>query len=137
VPYWLKGFVDLGNVLPDSRIQAESKKWLDAVLASQRPDGWFGPISNLKSTRRDAEDTGKKNLGLPDLWANALMLSAVRSYFEATQDSRIIPFMLKYYDWVLALPDKEYLVYWVDKRRGVEHLRNILWLTTPPARSAS
>ena len=36
--------------------------------------------------------------------------------------------MLRYCDWLLALPEKDYLIHWVDKRRGIEHLKNFLWL---------
>src|SRR5688500_9853284 len=42
LPYWLKGFIDLGYVLNDQRIIDESKKWIEGVIASQRPDGFFG-----------------------------------------------------------------------------------------------
>src|SRR5580765_3423964 len=45
LPYWLKGFGDLGYVLKDERITKEARKWIDAVLTSQEPDGWFGPRS--------------------------------------------------------------------------------------------
>src|SRR5215831_8224246 len=41
LPYWLKGFGDLGYVLNDPTIITEAKRWIEAVLASQREDGWF------------------------------------------------------------------------------------------------
>lgn len=47
LPYWLKGFTDLGYVLQDKRIIDESNKWINCILASQRPDGYFGPQDNL------------------------------------------------------------------------------------------
>src|ERR1700720_3722258 len=43
VPYWLKGFGDLGYILKDEKIIAETKKWLEKVFQSQTPDGYFGP----------------------------------------------------------------------------------------------
>src|SRR5437016_2141341 len=43
VPYWLKGFGDLGYVLKDQRIIDQTKRWIDAILAAQEDDGWFGP----------------------------------------------------------------------------------------------
>src|SRR5215210_4448185 len=43
VPYWLKGYGDLGYILHDEKIIAETKSWLDKVFQSQRPDGYFGP----------------------------------------------------------------------------------------------
>ena len=61
VPYWLKGYSCLGYLLDDKKIQAESKIWLEAVFASQQPNGFFGPI----------HITNKKT---QDLWANMIML---------------------------------------------------------------
>ena len=49
LPYWLKGYGDLGYVLKDPAIVAEAKKWIEAVLATQRDDGWFGPRELLTS----------------------------------------------------------------------------------------
>ena len=39
LPYWLKGYGDLGYVLKDEKIIAEARKWIDGVLSSQEPDG--------------------------------------------------------------------------------------------------
>ena len=36
--------------------------------------------------------------------------------------------MLRYCDWLIALPESDYLIHWVAKRRGIELLKNILWL---------
>jgi DUF1680 family protein len=128
VPYWLKGFADLGYVLDDRRLKAEAQEWIEAVLASQRADGWFGPLDNLASPRNRTGMPGEKVEGRPDLWPNALMMSVLRSNYEHTQDARILQHLLRYCDWLLALPEKDYLIHWVDKRRGVEHLKNFLWL---------
>ena len=38
VPYWLKGYGDLGYVLGDKKILAETMLWLEKVLQSQRSD---------------------------------------------------------------------------------------------------
>ena len=43
LPYWLKGYGDLGYVLDDETIIKKARKWIDAVLSSQEPDGFFGP----------------------------------------------------------------------------------------------
>ena len=52
VPYWLKGYGDLGYILNDQVIIAETKLWLDKVFQSQRADGYFGPaIIENKNTR--------------------------------------------------------------------------------------
>ena len=32
MPYWLKGYADLGYVLRDKAIQAEAKEWIDKII---------------------------------------------------------------------------------------------------------
>lgn len=66
VPYWLRGFGDLGYVLKDRQIVADARRWIDAVLATQQPDGWFGP-ADLRHSEK----------GKPDLWPQMPMLDAL------------------------------------------------------------
>ena len=50
LPYWLKGYGDLGYVLKDEEIIRERPQaGSTRVLASQEPDGWFGPRANKTS----------------------------------------------------------------------------------------
>ena len=42
----VKGYADLGYVLEDKQITQGARKWIDAVLASQEADGWFGPLES-------------------------------------------------------------------------------------------
>src|SRR6266567_7078686 len=79
LPYWLKGYGDLGYVLADEKIIKEARKWIDAALTSQEPDGFFGPRSSLKSLD-----------GKPDLWPNMLMLNVMQSYSEFSGDKRVL-----------------------------------------------
>ncbi|HYA22285.1 MAG TPA: beta-L-arabinofuranosidase domain-containing protein, partial [Thermoproteota archaeon] len=113
VPYWLRGFGDLGYVLGDQRIVAETKTWIEGVLSSQEPDGYFGPCVNKVNN---------------DLWPNMLMLDVLRSFYEATGDSRVIPFVTKYFQWQHGM-DKESLLpgSW-QKVRGGDNLHSIYWL---------
>ena len=39
LPYWLKGYGDLGYVLKNEAIIRNARKWVDAVLSSQDADG--------------------------------------------------------------------------------------------------
>src|SRR5205814_9562952 len=91
VPYWLKGFVDLGYILRDERIIAESRRWIQRILATQRPDGYFGPRGNLSIK-------GPDSAPMIDLWPNMIMMYPLRTYYEATGDSRIITLLTKYLD---------------------------------------
>ncbi len=113
LPYWLKGFVDLGYVLGDERIINESRQWIDGILSSQRPSGYFGPQSNLEK---------------PDIWPNMVALYALRTQFEATGDARVLPFMKRYFQWVNTLPLEKYLPDSWQKWRGGDNLDSIHWL---------
>jgi len=113
LPYWLKGFGDLGYVLGDERITKEARIWLDATLASQGPDGYFGPRANKQSN---------------DLWPNMIMLNALQSFQEATGDERVIPFMTRYFHWVDRIPPDQLLPGSWQKVRAGDMLESVYWL---------
>lgn len=121
VPYWLKGYGDLGYILKDEKIITETKLWLDKVFESQQADGYFGP--------RVVENEHQENKGqTPDLWPNMLMLWCMQSYYEYSNDARVIPFMTKYFKWQLSVPDNKLLkIYW-ENSRGGDNLYSIYWL---------
>jgi hypothetical protein len=129
VPYWLKGFTDLGFVLGDSRINNEARRWLDAVLSNQREDGYFGNRSNLEIRRgQQPQMNTDRPERILDLWPNMIMLYPLRSLYEATGDERVIPFMTKYFRWQLNLPVSEFLPGSWQKYRGGDNLDSIYWL---------
>jgi hypothetical protein len=118
MPYWLKGYGDLGYVLKDKAIVAEAKKWIVAVLATQREDGWFGPRELLTSLEG----------GKPDLWPHMLMLNILQSYYEVSADPRVIEVMTGYFKWENALPVSAFGEgYWPKIRFG-DNLESIFWL---------
>src|SRR3989442_3665496 len=112
LPYWLKGFVNLGYVLGDERIQREAKAWMEGVLSSQEEDGYFGP---------------RENKAKDDVWPNMVMLNAVQDYQDATGDPRVIPFLLKYFKWELDLPREKLLPASWQKIRGGDNLASVYW----------
>lgn len=121
VPYWLKGYGNLGYILKDEKIIAETKLWLNKVFASQRPDGYFGPTTI---------DTGmqKNKAQTQDLWPNMLILWTMQSYYEYSNDARVIPFMNNYFKWQSTVPDDKLLeIYW-ENSRGGDNLYSIYWL---------
>ncbi|MGQ9456089.1 MAG: beta-L-arabinofuranosidase domain-containing protein [Armatimonadota bacterium] len=113
VPYWLRGFIDLGYVLEDERIIKESLAWIEGILSSQRPDGYFGPQSNLENM---------------DLWPNMVALYALRSFYEVTGDKRILSFMSRYFKWQMSVPFESLLHGSWQKVRGGDNLDSIYWL---------
>lgn len=62
----------------------EAKIWIEATLKSQRPDGSFGPI-NMRGDK-------------PELWAQMTMLWCLQSYYEYSNDSRVLDLMTNYFN---------------------------------------
>jgi len=117
MPYWLKGFGDLGYVLRDERITADAKKWIEAIFTTQDSSGWFGP-EKLKTSIE----------GKPDLWPHMLVLDSVRSYHEFTGDKRVIDFMTRYFKWQNAQAAELFRAgYWPHVRYG-DNIDSIYWL---------
>lgn len=117
VPYWLKGFGDIGYVLGDKRIIDEARIWIEGALASQRPSGYFGPELNLTAHE-----------GRADIWPNMIMLDALRTYFEFSGDKRVPEMMTKYFHWVLTIPDEKMFPSYWEKHRGGDLMSTALWL---------
>lgn len=114
VPYWLKGYANLGYILKDPKIITESKIWLEAALKSQRPDGYFGPLI-LRNNK-------------PDLWGNMLMLWCLQSYYEYSGDQRVLTLMTNYFKWQTNLPDSFFLKDYWENSRGGDNLLSVYWL---------
>lgn len=114
VPYWLKGYGNMAYILKDKGMLEETKLWIDAAINSQREDGYFGPY---------IEKNGK-----PDLWGNMIMLWCMQSYYEFTNDARIVDLMTKYFKWQLNLPDNLFLEDYWENSRGGDNLISIYWL---------
>ncbi|MBE6593208.1 MAG: hypothetical protein E7642_04355 [Ruminococcaceae bacterium] len=76
VPYWLDGFIPLAYLLNDSEMIATSKRYVDAIIAQQKPDGWICPCT--EEQRRDY-----------DPWAIILITKTLTVYYECSKDERI------------------------------------------------
>jgi len=114
VPYWLKGYGDMAYILGDEKMIKEAKTWIEAAFKSQRKDGYFGPY---------IEKNGK-----PDLWGNMIMLWCMQSYYEYSNDQRVIDLMTDYFKWELALPDDIFLKDYWENSRGGDNLLSVYWL---------
>nr|WP_294942572.1 beta-L-arabinofuranosidase domain-containing protein [uncultured Mucilaginibacter sp.] len=114
LPYWLKGYANIGYMLGDKKMIAEAKFWIDAVLDNQRDNGDFGPAVERKGNR--------------DLWTNMPMLWCLQSYYEYSKDPRVIPFMTKYFKYELALPDNKLLEDYWENSRGGDNISSVYWL---------
>lgn len=113
MPYWLKGYVDLAYLLRDPDMIRTAGKWVEAILRSQQPDGFFGPVEN-------------KAAG--DLWPNMVALFCLQSYYEFTGDRRVPEFMSRYFRYELGLPEEMFLPGSWQKLRGGDNLESVYWL---------
>jgi len=121
--YWLKGFSNCGYILRDERIIKESKIWIEAALASQKEDGWFGPDKGRKGAATRLE-------GRSDLWPNMIMLFCLQDYYDFTgsKDKRVIELMTKYMKYLMTVPEDQFLVGYWPKMRGGDLLYSVYWL---------
>ena len=51
VPYWLDGFIPLAYLLQDADMIARAKRYIDAILERQQPDGWICPCTEERRPR--------------------------------------------------------------------------------------
>lgn len=114
VPYWLKGYANIGYIMEDQEMIDEAKIWIESVLNSQRENGDFGPKI------MDGEH--------PDFWAKMIMLYCLQSYYEYSQDQRVIDLMSNYFRYELSVPDEEFLEGYWQQLRGGDNLHSVIWL---------
>lgn len=116
VPYWLRGYSDMAFIFDDSEMKEEAMAWIEAILASQKEDGWFGP-------RFIAHRTDKL-----DFWSNMIVLFTLQNYYEYTGDERVIDLMTKYFKFELSVPDEDFLKSYWQNSRGGDNLYSVYWL---------
>lgn len=114
VPYWLKGYGNLAYILGDEKMIAETKTWIEGAFASRQKDGYFGPMN---------EHNGRR-----ELWAHMIMLWCLQSYYEYSNDQRVIELMTDYFHWQLTVPDDKFLEDYWENSRGGDNMVSVIWL---------
>ncbi len=114
VPYWLKGYANIGYILDDADMVDEAMVWIEGVLNGQHANGDFGPLYYVDGGR--------------DYWANMVMLFCLQSYYEYSGDQRVIDLMTDYFSYQLTVPDSEMLTGYWQWLRGGDNLYSIYWL---------
>lgn len=114
VPYWLRGYANLAYIVQDNQMLNEAKFWIESILKSQREDGNFGPMH--------------LNDGKQDFWPNMIVLWIMQSYYEYSNDERIIDFMTKYCNYLLTVSDEDFLYSYWENSRGGDNLWSVVWL---------
>ncbi|MDR1336744.1 MAG: glycoside hydrolase family 127 protein [Tannerella sp.] len=110
-PYYTKGLVALAYVLNDATLKTKAQKWIDWSLDHQRSDGYFGPTA----------------AGRGDWWMRMPMLYAIRDYYDATGDARVIPFFTKYFRYENNTIGSQLLSDWGKSRAG-DNIEIVFWL---------
>jgi hypothetical protein len=108
-PYYLDGLVPLAYQLGDQRLIEKVKTWIEPILASGQPNGWFGPASNT------------------DRWPLAVACKVLTQYHEATGDERALRIIEGYFRYLAEHPAD-----WPDSQwrgaRAMEHAVTGYWL---------
>lgn len=115
VPYWLRGYAATAWILGDRAMTEKARGWIEGILSTQRPDGWFGPV--LENER-----------GSRDLLANMVVCWIMQDYYDYTGDERVIAFLTNYYKWLAACPDELFLKHYWDNSRGGDMMWTLAWL---------
>ena len=108
-PYYLKGLVALAYTLDDPSLKSKAQKWIDWMLNHQGSDGYLGPKSNN------------------DWWPRMVATYALRDYYEATGDARVLRVLDNYFRYLLANLPARPLKNWGKARAGDE-IDTALWL---------
>lgn len=105
----LDGLVALAWTLDDAALKARALWHVEALIASQREDGWFGP-----------DDGG-------DYWPLVAALRALRHYFMAENDRRVLVLMDRFFKYqylnLASHPLREWSI-----ARGGDNMALALWL---------
>jgi hypothetical protein len=121
VPYWLKGYSNMAWILGRKDMIEETKIWIEAVIHSQKDDGWFGPDKGRTGAATDLT-------GRDDLWPNMIMLFILQDYHSYSGDDRVITLMTKYFNYLKTIPEEKFLIGYWPANRGGDLLYSIYWL---------
>ncbi|MBE6276139.1 MAG: hypothetical protein E7096_07335 [Bacteroides sp.] len=123
-PYWIDGLLPLAYLLDDEDLKEKVKPWIEWTLASQKPNGYFGPDTDRPYER------GLQRSNAHDWWPKMVMLKIMQQHYSATGDQRVIDFMTKYFKYQLAELPKTPLGHWTfwGEQRGGDNLMMVYWL---------
>ena len=123
-PYWIDGLLPLAYILDDQALKDKAQVWVEAILGSQKEDGYFGP-----DTDRGPEPGLQRN-NSHDWWPKMVALKIIKQYYMATRDERVIPFLDKYFRYQLKMLPQYPLDNWTfwGAQRGGDNLEIVLWL---------
>jgi hypothetical protein len=130
-PYWLDGAVPLAWLLGDKGLKEKVMRYIDWTLNHQRPSGYFGPLTKNERETGNFVEIISCAQG-EDWWPKMLMLKVMQQYYLASGDSRVIPFLSKYFAYQLSVLNTCPLGQWTEwaVSRGTENILVAQWLYT-------
>ena len=108
-PYYVDGLLPLAILLDDPQLKAKAFRFIEWTLTHQSPDGMIGPKSNS------------------DWWPRMVMAKALAQYHEATQDTRVVPLLGRYFHYQLESLSHRPLESW-GKYRWQDEVLVLEWL---------
>lgn len=114
VPYWLDGFIPMAYLLQRDDLIERAKRYIDAIINNQEPDGWICPCPI------------EERAGY-DIWAYMLICKVLTVYAECSKDHRIEAVVEKAFHCMYHHMQNHPLFNW-GKFRWYECLIPIYWL---------
>ena len=123
-PYWIDGLLPLAYILDDDDLKKKAQPWIEAILASQQPDGYMGPAEDHPFVY--GLQRGKSH----DWWPKMVVLKIMKQYYQATSDPRVPVFLTRYFRYQMEHLSQTPLDNWSDwgRWRGADNLDIIYWL---------
>ncbi len=114
VPYWLDGFIPLAYLLRDEDMINRAKKYVNAIIERQKPDGFLCPCEDDKRSSYD-------------MWALFIISKALIEYYLCENDERIIDVIYKAYKNFYKQNSWQLTFNWASSR-WFEGVLSLVWL---------
>ncbi|MDE6036695.1 MAG: glycoside hydrolase family 127 protein, partial [Duncaniella sp.] len=66
--------------------------------------------------------------GNPEIWAQMVMIWALQTYYEQTEDPKVLEALTNYFKWEMTVDDSKFLKGLWQEKRGGDNLWSVLWL---------
>ena len=96
--YWLRGAYKLVLVTGDERLSRICERYFDAMLASRRPNGYFGPDCLYEIDSASGP--------VPDVWPHFVAAEILADRYDATGDARVLDLLHGFFIGNVAFEDQ-------------------------------
>ena len=123
-PYWIDGLLPLAYILDDEYLKAKAGKWVEAMLDSATPEGYFG--NAVDHPYIEGLQRGKSH----DWWPKMVALKILQQYYDASSDPRVLRVLDGYFRYQLKTLPRQPLGHWSfwAEWRAADNLGVIYWL---------